>query len=129
MLFLHAHPDDESILSGATLAKADFVGVRTIVVFATRGDAGETKLDLASESLAQRRTREAEAACASLRVDRVEWLRHDDSGMAGSATVANPAAFSNQAIEAVVDELRDLLIDGKHRCRCRLRRQRHVRPS
>ena len=110
VLFLHAHPDDESILSGATLAKLAASELRTIVVFATRGDAGETKLDLAGESLAERRTREAEAACASLGVDRVEWLTHDDSGMASSDTIDNPAAFSNQAVETVVADMRDLLV-------------------
>lgn len=109
MVFLHAHPDDESILSGATLAKAAAVGIRTIVVFGTRGDAGETKLDLGGESLGSRRVREAEAACADLRVDRVEWLGHADSGMAGSETTGNPQAFSNQPVDAVVAELRQLL--------------------
>jgi LmbE family N-acetylglucosaminyl deacetylase len=111
LVFLHAHPDDESILSGATLAKAAASGVRTVVVFATRGDAGETKLDLGGETLGDRRVREAEAACAELRVDRVEWLAHQDSGMAGSDTTGNPAAFSNQPVHAVVTELRHLLVD------------------
>lgn len=113
LVFLHAHPDDESILSGATLAKASAVGLRTVVVFGTRGDAGETKLDLGGESLGERRVREAEAACAALRVDRVEWLAHHDSGMAGSETTGNPAAFSNQPVEAVVAELQHLLA-GEH---------------
>jgi LmbE family N-acetylglucosaminyl deacetylase len=109
MVFLHAHPDDESILSGATLAKAATTGVRTVVVFGTRGDAGETKLDLGGESLGERRVREAEAACVELRVDRVEWLSHADSGMAGSDTTGNPVAFSNQPVDTVVAELQRLL--------------------
>lgn len=107
LLFVHAHPDDECILTGATLAKANAVGMRTIVVYGSRGDAGQTNDDLGGESLGDRRVREAEAACAELGVDRVEWLPYDDSGMAGTDTTANPAAFSNadpKAIAAVVAE-------------------------
>lgn len=111
LLFIHAHPDDESILTGSVLAKAADLGLRTIVVFGTRGDAGETKLDLGGETLAQRRIREAEAACTDLAVDRVEWLDYDDSGMDGTDTTKNPAAFSNADPVVIADELASLLAD------------------
>lgn len=111
MLFLQAHPDDECILTGATLAKASSLGVRTIVVYGTRGDAGETNLDLGGESLGDRRVREAEAACADLGVSRIEWLTYDDSGMADTETTSNPAAFSNADPDAVAAQLVDLLSD------------------
>jgi LmbE family N-acetylglucosaminyl deacetylase len=32
VLFVHARPDDECILTGATMAKAASMGMRTIVV-------------------------------------------------------------------------------------------------
>ena len=32
LLFVHAHPDDECILTGATLATAAAIGVRAVVV-------------------------------------------------------------------------------------------------
>lgn len=109
LLFIHAHPDDEAVLTGSILAKATTHGMRTIVVYGTRGDAGETKLDLGGESLGVRRVREAEAACADLGVDRVEWLPYDDSGMDGTDTTTNLAAFSNADPVAVATELAALL--------------------
>ncbi len=112
-LFVHAHPDDECILTGATLAKASALGVRTIVVYGTRGDAGETSADLGGETLGDRRVREALAACNDLGVDRVEWLPYADSGMAGTETTSNPDAFSNAPVAAVADQLVELLADER----------------
>lgn len=112
-LFLHAHPDDESILTGSTLAKAAALGIRTIVVFATHGDAGQTNADLGTESLGDRRHREAEAACAALAVDRVEWLPYADSGMADTETTAHPAAFCNADPRTVAAEIARLLADER----------------
>ena len=109
ILFLHAHPDDECILTGPTLAKAAYLGLRTIVVYGTRGDAGETNADLKGESLGDRRVREATAACADLGVSRIEWLPYADSGMADTADNDNPEAFSNQAQDRVAEQLGDLL--------------------
>jgi LmbE family N-acetylglucosaminyl deacetylase len=109
LLCLHAHPDDEAMLTGELLAKAGAAGMRTVVVYGTWGDAGETTHDLGGQTLGQRRSREARAACAELGVARVEGLEHLDSGMAGTATNANPAAFGNLATEAVVDQLVEVL--------------------
>ena len=111
LLFIHAHPDDECILTGSVLAKANSFGIRTVVVFGTRGDAGETKLDLGGECLGERRVREAEAACADLGVNRIEWLAYDDSGMDGTHTTSNPSAFSNADPAALAAELVELLAD------------------
>ncbi|MEM7340303.1 MAG: PIG-L family deacetylase [Actinomycetota bacterium] len=111
LVFVHAHPDDECILTGATLAKVSAAGIRTIVVYGTRGDAGETNAELGEETLGDRRVREATAACADLGVDRIEWLPYADSGMAGTETTANPAAFSNADPAAVAAELATLLVD------------------
>ena len=111
MVFIHAHPDDECILTGATLAKAADAGLRTIVVYGTRGDAGETNADLGEETLGERRVREAEAACADLGVARIEWLPYADSGMAGTETTANPEAFSNADPVAVAMVIAERLAD------------------
>ena len=107
VVFFHAHPDDECILTGSTLAKAAAAGLRTIVVYGTRGDAGETNADLGGETLGERRVKEAEAACADLGVARIEWLPYADSGMADTETTKNPEAFSNadpQAVAALIAE-------------------------
>jgi LmbE family N-acetylglucosaminyl deacetylase len=119
LLCLHAHPDDEVMLTGQLLAKASSRGLRTVVVYGSRGDAGVTGLDLGDEPLGQRREREAREACAVLGVDRVEFLDHLDSGMAGTPTNAEPAAFSNadpadvaEAVAAVVADERLLAVVG-----------------
>ncbi len=110
-LFLHAHPDDECILTGATMAKAAAAGWRTLVVYGTRGDAGETNAELGTESLGDRRVAEATAACADLGVARIEWLPYDDSGMAGTETTTNPLAFSNADPADVAAHMAELLQD------------------
>lgn len=113
LLFLQAHPDDECILTGATLAKAKSLGFRTIIVYGTRGDAGETSQDLGGESLGDRRMREAQGACDSLGVDRIEWLPYADSGMAGTETTSNPDAFCNSDPSVVAQQVVTLLQDEK----------------
>ena len=112
---LHAHPDDEAMLTGEFLAKAAACGLRTVVVYGTRGDAGETEADLGGEPLGERRGREAEAACAELGVTEVAWLGYADSGMAGTATNADPAAFCNASPDAVAESVAEsvaALLDG-----------------
>lgn len=37
----HAHPDDESIGSGGTIARATAAGHRVVLVFGTHGELGE----------------------------------------------------------------------------------------
>lgn len=111
LVFLHAHPDDECVLTGSIMAKASASGIRTIAVYGTRGDAGETNADLGGESLGDRRVREAEAACAVLGVDRMIWLDYADSGMAGTESTRNPAAFCNADPVTVTDHLVELLTD------------------
>ncbi|MGB5760069.1 MAG: PIG-L family deacetylase [Acidimicrobiales bacterium] len=113
VLFLHAHPDDECILTGATLAKASHLGVRTIVVYGTKGDAGETSADLGDQTLGERRVDEAMAACADLGVARVEWLAYADSGMAGTETTADPQSFSKADPASVAEQLAELLADER----------------
>lgn len=105
LLFLHAHPDDECILTGATLATASALGFRTLVAYASRGDAGETNKDLGGDTLGDRRTAEALAACEVLGVDRVEWLGYADSGMAETDTNAAPDAFCNADLDEATGRL------------------------
>ena len=50
LVFVHAHPDDECILTGSTIALASRLGMRSVLVYGTRGDAGETNEDLGDES-------------------------------------------------------------------------------
>lgn len=113
LLSLQAHPDDEVMLTGELLAKADAIGLRTIVVYGSRGESGKTGLDLGRETLGQRREAEARAACDVLGVDRVEFLDHLDSGMAGDPENDHPDAFCRADPEAVADRVAELVADER----------------
>ncbi|NIZ89805.1 PIG-L family deacetylase [Kineosporiaceae bacterium B12] len=76
---LHAHPDDEALLTGGTLARAAAEGHRVVLVVATDGAAGLADAGPGAD-LAQRRTRELAASAAALGVARVVRLGHRDSG-------------------------------------------------
>ncbi len=59
---LHAHPDDEAIATGGSMARAHAEGHRVVLVVATGGEYGEVPDDLAEgETLADRRRAETEA--------------------------------------------------------------------
>jgi N-acetyl-1-D-myo-inositol-2-amino-2-deoxy-alpha-D-glucopyranoside deacetylase len=97
LLAFHAHPDDESLSMGGTLARYAAAGEPVVVVTATRGEVGEIHNHDDPEALRDRlgELREAElrAACAILGVSRVELLGYRDSGMAGTPENDHPDAF------------------------------------
>ncbi|CAM3685693.1 PIG-L deacetylase family protein [Tsukamurella strandjordii] len=70
---LNAHPDDETILEGGTLAKLAAAGHRVILVVATDGM-------VRTEPRPRLRLEELEAAAAQLGVREVRWLGYADSG-------------------------------------------------
>ena len=83
IVLFHAHPDDETIVSGGTMAKYAAAGHRVVLVLATKGEHGEVPdgfLD-EGETLAERRVREAEASARILGVARIAYLGYVDSGM------------------------------------------------
>jgi LmbE family N-acetylglucosaminyl deacetylase len=105
LVCFHAHPDDEVISTGGTIARASHDGHRVVLVVATNGDHGEVPDDLApGETLAARRRQETEAAAAVLGIDRVVWLGYTDSGMTGWTQNDDPASF-HRADAAVAGEL------------------------
>jgi len=85
VVFLHAHPDDECILTGGTMAQLAAAGHRVVLVAATRGENGEVPEGFlpAGETLGERRTGELQAAADVLGVSRLEFLGYMDSGMMG----------------------------------------------
>ncbi len=95
LVAFHAHPDDECITTGGTLAKAVDDGHRVVVVFATRGEVGEAPDGMLApgESLVERRHREVMGSMAALGVHRVEFLGYRDSGMQGTPDNDDPASF------------------------------------
>lgn len=113
LVSFHAHPDDESIQVGGTLAKAAAAGHRVVLVFATRGEHGEVAdgfLD-DEEHLAQRREKETLASADVLGVQRVEFLGYHDSGMMGTPENDLPAAFWQADLDEAADRLARILTE------------------
>jgi LmbE family N-acetylglucosaminyl deacetylase len=94
---LHAHPDDEALLTGGWLAGRSAAGDRVVLVFATDGGAGLARRG--HDDLGGHRRAEAAASAEALGAARVHWLGYADSGMAGAPT-AGPGRF----VDVPVDE-------------------------
>jgi len=92
--FLHAHPDDESIFTGGTIAKLTDAGVAVTVIVATDDGAGPT------------RRLELEEAAAVLKVDRVDFLGYPDSGLGLRPTAGS---FATLPIDEPAARVADLL--------------------
>lgn len=107
---LHAHPDDEALLTGGWLAQRATAGDRVVVVFATDGDAGLAGSGYSGAPLAQVRRREATAAGAALGVARVVWLGYADSGMVGRASRAT-RRFVDVPVEAAARAVAAILLE------------------
>ncbi|GAA0896735.1 N-acetyl-1-D-myo-inositol-2-amino-2-deoxy-alpha-D -glucopyranoside deacetylase [Virgisporangium ochraceum] len=118
ILFVHAHPDDEAIGTGATMAMYAAAGDRVTLVTCTLGEEGEIHVPALSQLAAGQadqlggyRIGELEAACAALGVTDHRFLggagRYRDSGMMGLPTNDHPRAFWR----ADLDEAAGLLLD------------------
>ena len=106
----HAHPDDESLLTGGTLAKAAADGHRVVLVTATCGERGLARPeDGQGRPLAATRRRELEAAAEELGCARVVTLDYGDSGLHPDPD--NAVAFVNVDVEAAAVRLSEVLLD------------------
>jgi len=124
LLFVHAHPDDESIATGATMAAYAAAGARVVLLTCTRGELGEVippelghleigrELRLPDEpgmhdaggpgpraaadgtGLARERERELAAALVALGVKEHVWL-----GQGATAPAAGPVVFRDSGMQ------------------------------
>ena len=110
LVCFHAHPDDEAIATGGTMARASADGHRVVLVLATDGAFGETPDDLADgETLADRRRRETDGSAAALGIHRVVELGYRDSGMTGWDGNADPSSFWQADIDQAAARLAQVL--------------------
>jgi len=98
LLTVHAHPDDESIGMGGTMAKAVRYGHRVVLVTCTRGELGEIvvpEMDTPENHrrLGEIRAAELVAALSALGVTEWENLGYRDSDMMGRAGNRDPRSF------------------------------------
>jgi N-acetyl-1-D-myo-inositol-2-amino-2-deoxy-alpha-D-glucopyranoside deacetylase len=107
LLAVHAHPDDECLLTGGVLARCAAEGGRTVLVTCTDGAVGEiADPSLATpENLAEVRSRELDESARMLRIGRLERLGYRDSGMAGTADNEHPASFQQADLESAVEKV------------------------
>src|SRR6478609_8121318 len=93
VVFLHAHPDDEAIFTGATMRRLADTGHRVVLVTATDGCEGTPLHSIGDDTVASRRLVELEAAAAELGVARLVVRGYRDSGLPGDASNAHPDAY------------------------------------
>jgi LmbE family N-acetylglucosaminyl deacetylase len=112
LVFVHAHPDDEALLTAGTMARAAREGNRVVLIVATDGGAGlasSTFGDLGATRLA-----ELQESAAILGVARTENLGYADSGLRAEVTegFAHAGRFTiAKAIAAICnDENADVLV-------------------
>jgi N-acetyl-1-D-myo-inositol-2-amino-2-deoxy-alpha-D-glucopyranoside deacetylase len=116
LLAVHAHPDDETITTGGTLARYSAEGVRTVVVTCTHGDLGWVfEPTLVGQDVGTLRDRELEAACSMLGVSHLVRLGYSDSGMPGAPENQRPGAFAAADLGEAADRLVRVLEDERPR--------------
>jgi N-acetyl-1-D-myo-inositol-2-amino-2-deoxy-alpha-D-glucopyranoside deacetylase len=98
LMTIHAHPDDETIGTGGTMAKAVRAGHRVIVITCTRGEMGEIvvkEMDTPDNHrrLGEIRAGELEAAMGVLGVTEWDNLGYRDSDMMGREGNNDPRTF------------------------------------
>jgi LmbE family N-acetylglucosaminyl deacetylase len=101
LLAVFAHPDDESMGMGGTLAKYAADGVETYLVCATRGERGwfgSEETNPGFERLAEIRTKELESAAKVLGLKEINFLNYVD----GDLDQADPL----EAIGRIVTHIR-----------------------
>jgi N-acetyl-1-D-myo-inositol-2-amino-2-deoxy-alpha-D-glucopyranoside deacetylase len=123
LLLVHAHPDDESIFTGATMAKYAAEGARVALVTCTMGERGVIRRthpaaragfpppgESRMEMVGKLRAKELEAACAQLGVTEHWYLggpgRWRDSGGRGGD---DPRAFCSAGLDEAAGELAALI--------------------
>ena len=105
--FVHAHPDDETLLTGGTMALLAAKGHRVVLVTATMGEAGLTASgSKPAERLGHRRSAELRNAATILGCARVELLGYPDSGFGPRPL---PGSFSTVAVDTAAARLADIL--------------------
>ncbi|MBJ7289046.1 N-acetyl-1-D-myo-inositol-2-amino-2-deoxy-alpha-D-glucopyranoside deacetylase [Williamsia sp.] len=126
LMVVHAHPDDESIMTGGIIARYLAEGADVTVVTCTLGEEGEVigdrwaglAADGGADQLGGYRVLELTRALDALAAPGTSLVptflggagRWRDSGMAGSPAAEHPRAFTNAAPDEPVTALADLIL-------------------
>jgi mycothiol S-conjugate amidase len=114
LLTVHAHPDDEASKGAPTVARYRAEGVRTTLVCATGGEAGdilnpaldrpEVRADLAAV-----RARELKRSAEVIGYDEVVMLGYHDSGMPDTPVNERADNFANADLDEAVGRLVEVI--------------------
>jgi N-acetyl-1-D-myo-inositol-2-amino-2-deoxy-alpha-D-glucopyranoside deacetylase len=126
LLLVHAHPDDETINNGATMAKYAAQGTRVTLVTCTRGELGEIippeLADLAADRtdrLGEYRETELAAAMKELGVGDRRFLgepgEYRDSGMMGTEGNERPDCFWRADVDEAAGRLAAIIREVRPR--------------
>ncbi|MFE2071983.1 N-acetyl-1-D-myo-inositol-2-amino-2-deoxy-alpha-D-glucopyranoside deacetylase [Streptomyces misionensis] len=121
LLLVHAHPDDESINNGATMAKYVAEGAHVTLVTCTLGERGECippgLRHLTGPALGAHRRGELAAALAALGVTDARLLggagRYGDSGMMGTADNEDPGCFWQADVDEAAGHLVEVILQTR----------------
>jgi N-acetyl-1-D-myo-inositol-2-amino-2-deoxy-alpha-D-glucopyranoside deacetylase len=125
LLLVHAHPDDETINNGATMALYASLGVKVTLITCTRGEEGEVLVpelaQLASthtDSLGDHRVVELARAMQALGIEDHRFLGEGkklfrDSGMMGTEQNENLNTFWQADLEMAADLLVEVIDEVK----------------
>jgi LmbE family N-acetylglucosaminyl deacetylase len=112
VVFFHAHPDDEAIFTGGTMARLAAAGWRVVLVLATAGESGVAPAGLdTGPGLADIRRAETARAARALGLARVDFLGYHDSGLAGDPGDTGPDSFYRAEVETVAAQLGAVLVE------------------
>lgn len=124
VLFVHAHPDDETLATGATMARYAAAGAQVTLVTCTLGEEGEVLVPelehihaSRADELGSHRRGELASAMAALGVEDWRLLggqgRWRDSGMMGTDSNTAPHCFWQADLLAAATELVRIIRDLK----------------
>ena len=125
LLLVHAHPDDETINNGVTMAKYADLGAQVTLVTCTRGEEGEVLVsELASlasdkdDKLGEHREVELKDAMAQLGINDFRFLgapskKWRDSGMMGTPANDRGDVFWQADLDEASNELVKIILEIK----------------
>ena len=115
LIFVGAHPDDETFGLGGTLAHYAAQGVKVVYACATRGDVGSADPEHMEGFASSGDMRWAELTCAAkeLQLADLIYLGYRDSGMPGSPDNTHPNALAAAPLEAATAKVVKVLREVK----------------
>jgi mycothiol S-conjugate amidase len=114
LLTVHAHPDDEASKGAPTVARYHDEGVRTVLVTATGGEAGDIlnpAMDRPEirDRIDEVRQEELARSAKIIGYDEVVMLGYRDSGMPDSEDNAHPDNFANAPLSEAVGRFVEII--------------------